>query len=401
MNRGLISQLAFSSKTKILMIIMDGLGGLARTPSGKTELETANTPNLDSLASLSSLGLTVPVRPGITTGSGPGHLAIFGYDPIENEIGRGALEALGVDFDLHPEDIAVRGNFCSVDQDGRITDRRAGRIPTYTAMALAELLSNIKIDGIEFFVLPVKEHRFAFIIRGHGLGDKVDDTDPLMIGESPIQPCGQGPESELTAEITRKFIDQSKILLSKHSPANMILLRGFAKLPKILTFQELYALNPAAIAVNGMYRGVARLVGMEILDVNGKTIADEFQTLQNNWDKFDFFYLHIKQTDTFGEDGDFDGKVKVIEEVDSYIPEVLALNPDVVIISGDHSSPAVMRSHSWHPVPSLLFSKYVRADQIPNFSERTCANGSLGLIQAKEIMPLVLANALRLNKFGA
>ena len=397
----MISQLAVQSSSRIVLLVMDGLGGLARTPDGKTELETANTPHLDSLAAMSSLGLSIPVRTGVTTGSGPGHLGLFGYDPIENEIGRGALEALGVDFDLHPEDVAARGNFCTIDNSGSITDRRAGRIPTETAEELIRLLSAIKIDGYEVFLLPVKEHRFAFVIRGKGLDDRVEGTDPLIVGEKPLQPRALNPGSELTAQITRQFIDRARPILADHSPANMVLLRGFARLPKVPTFQELYGLNPAAIAVNGMYRGVARLVGMNVLEIGGKTIADEFRTLTRYWKDHDFFYIHIKQTDTFGEMGNFEGKVKIIEEVDSWIPEIIALNPDVVIVTGDHSSPAVMKAHSWHPVPTLLFSKYVRADQIPAFGERSCLRGSLGILSAKELMPLALANALKLNKFGA
>lgn len=396
-----VSQLAMKTDSKIVMLVMDGLGGLPKTPDGKTELETAFTPNLDSLAAKSSLGSSTPVRTGVTTGSGPGHLGLFGYDPIEYEIGRGALEALGVDFDLYPQDVAARGNFCTIDEDGSITDRRAGRIPTETAEELIGLLSAITIDGYQIFLLPIKEHRFAFILRGNGLDDRVEGTDPLVVGEKPLQPRAMEPGSELTAKIFSEFIEKAKPLLSRHKPANMILLRGFARLPKIPTFQELYKLNPAAIAVNGMYRGVARLAGMKVLDVGGKTIADEFRTLSRNWKDHDFFYIHIKQTDTFGEMGNFEEKVKIIEEVDAWIPGIMSLNPDVVIVTGDHSSPAVMKAHSWHPVPTLFYSKYVRADQISAFGEQSCLKGSLGMISSTDLMPLAMANALKLNKYGA
>ncbi|MHC1739820.1 MAG: 2,3-bisphosphoglycerate-independent phosphoglycerate mutase [Anaerolineaceae bacterium] len=401
MDKKFLQKLIAPSTSKIVMIIMDGLGGLPREIGGKTELETARTPNLDSLAERSALGLSSPAGPGITVGSGPGHLAIFGYDPIENEIGRGALEALGVDFDLGPTDVAARGNFCSIDSNGLVSDRRAGRIPTEKCMELAELLSEIKLEGIEFFIEPVKEHRFAFILRGHDLSDELSDTDPLKVGVPPLEVKALSKSAIRSAKILNEFIAQSKKILAKESPANMVMLRGFAKLPTLPTFTELYGLHAASIAVNGMYKGVSRLAGMDILDVHGLTIADEFRTLKDNWENFDFFYLHIKKTDTCGENGDFDGKVKVIEEVDTFIPGLMELAPDVVIVSGDHSSPAVLKSHSWHPVPSLLYSPIVRADGIKEFGERACSRGSLGVLPAKDIMLIALANSGRIAKYGA
>ena len=389
------------AQTKIAMIIMDGLGGLPLEPGGKTELETARTPNLDALAAQSALGLTVPVRPGITPGSGPGHLGIFGYDPIEYEIGRGALEALGVDFELGPDDVAARGNFCSVDGAGLLADRRAGRIPTGVSKELAKLLRTIAIDGAEFFVETVKEHRFAFVMRGSGLGDALTETDPHTTGAPALPVRALKPDSEKAARLVNQFVEQARELLADKQPANMILLRGFAKFPAMPTYPELFGLRAAAIAVNGMYRGVAKLVGMTVLNVDGDTIADEFTTLEKNWNDFDFFYLHVKKTDTAGEDGDFPRKVRVIEEVDALLPRLLALKPDVVIVSGDHSSPAVLKSHSWHPVPTLLYARYVRADGIAEFGERACSHGSLGVLPAKDVMPIALANAQRIAKFGA
>jgi 2,3-bisphosphoglycerate-independent phosphoglycerate mutase len=393
--------LVVPAQTKIAMIIMDGLGGLPLEPGGKTELETARTPNLDLLAVQSALGLTVPVGPGITPGSGPGHLGIFGYDPIQCEIGRGVLEALGVDFDLGPNDVAARGNFCSVDAAAVLTDRRAGRVPTDVSRELARLLRTIRMDGVEFFVETVKEHRFAFVMRGSGLGDALTETDPHKTGVPPLPVCALRPDSEKAAHLANQFIEQARELLAGKHPANMILLRGFAKFPTMPTYQDLFGLRAAAIAVNGMYRGVARLVGMTVLHVDGATLADQFTTLEKYWNDFDFFYLHVKQTDTAGEDGDFAGKVRVIEEVDALLPRLLALKPDVVVVSGDHSSPAVLKSHSWHPVPTLLYGKHVRADGIAEFGERACARGSLGVLLAKDVMPIALANAQRVAKFGA
>jgi 2,3-bisphosphoglycerate-independent phosphoglycerate mutase len=396
-----VQNLIVPAQTKIALIIMDGLGGLPLEPGGKTELETAHTPNLDELAAQSALGLTIPLGPGITPGSGPGHLSIFGYDPFQYEIGRGALEALGVDFDLGPNDIAARGNFCSVDEAGLVTDRRAGRIPTETNKELAKLLRTIRMEGVEFFIETIKEHRFAFVMRGPGLGEAVTETDPQKTGVPALPVNALQPDSQKTARIANQFIEQARKLLVDKRPANMIMLRGFAKYPVLPTYQEIFGLRAAAIALNGMYRGVAKLVGMQVVKVDGDTLADEFTALELNWKDFDFFYLHVKKTDTAGEDGDFFGKVRAIEEVDALMPRLLALKPDVIIVSGDHSSPALLRSHSWHPVPTLLYSRYVRADHIAEFGEGACARGSLGILPAKDVMPIALANALRITKYGA
>jgi 2,3-bisphosphoglycerate-independent phosphoglycerate mutase len=401
MNFKFLRELIVPAQTKIVLLIMDGLGGLPLEPGGKTELETAYKPNLDALAAQSALGLTVPVAPGITPGSGPGHLAIFGYDPLEFEIGRGALEAIGVDFELGPDDVAARGNFCSVDAAGLITDRRAGRIPTEAGKELAELLQTIKMDGIEFFVVPVKEHRFAFVMRAPGLGDALTETDPQKTGVPALPVRALKLDSKKAARLVNQFIREARKKLTGKHPANMILLRGFARYPTLPTYREVFGLHAAAIALSGMYRGVARLVGMEILGIDGDAIADEFTTLEKNWNEFDFFYLHVKKTDTCGENGDFAGKVHVIEEVDALMPRLMALQPDVLIVSGDHSSPAVLKAHSWHPVPTLLYSRFVRADGIPEFGERACTRGSLGVLPAKDVMPIALANAGRIAKYGA
>ena len=389
------------NSTKIVLVILDGLGGLPRFPGGKTELEQAHTPNLDELAERSSLGLTVPLAPGVTVGSGPGHLAIFGYDPLENAIGRGALEALGVDFALRPDDIAARGNFCTLDKDGTILDRRAGRLASEKSARLVERLREIEIPGVEFFVELVKEHRFAFVMRKAGLGAKLSSSDPLITGVPPLAVRALDDDSKQAAELVNAFIARARQVLEDEQPANGIMLRGFALTPVIPSFKERFGVNAAAIAVNGMYRGVARLAGMQVLDVNGISLADEFTTLEAAWDAFDFFYLHFKKTDTCGEAGDFDGKVRAIEEFDLLLPRLLALKPDVVVIGGDHSSPAVMKSHSWHPVPLLLYAANCRSDGRREFGERACAAGSLGAIPAMQVMPLAMAHADRFEKFGA
>jgi 2,3-bisphosphoglycerate-independent phosphoglycerate mutase len=390
-----------SAQTKIALIILDGLGGLPREPGGPTELECARTPNLDALAERSDLGFTVPVAPGITPGSGPGHLAIFGYDPLRHPIGRGAMEVLGTDFELGPGDLAARGNFCSVDADGLLIDRRAGRIPTELNRELCAELETIRIEGVEIFLRTVKDHRFALVLRGSGLGDALTESDPQQTGVPIPAVRSIDPGSNQAARLVCSFIEEARRLLADRRSANMILLRGFAASPALPGFPERYRLRAAAIAVRGMYRGVARLVGMRVLALGGETLDDEFGALEAHWDEFDFFYLHVKQTDTAGELGDFDGKVRAIEEVDAQLPRLLRLRPEVIIIGGDHSSPAVLRSHSWHPVPLLLYSKYARAGGSATFGERACAQGSLGSLRATDVMPLALAHAGRLAKFGA
>lgn len=397
----LLQELVTPAQSKIVLLVMDGIGGLPLQRGGKTELETAKRPNLNALAEQSALGLADPVAPGITPGSGPGHLGIFGYDPLQFEIGRGVLEGLGIDFDLGPNDVAARGNFCSVDAAGNLTDRRAGRIATDVNIELVKVLCTIKIPGVELFVETVKEHRFVFVMRGEGLGDALTETDPQRLGVPDLPVKAHTPDSEKSAKLINEFIAQARKLLADKHPANMLLLRGFAKRPAIPTYEQVFGLRAASIAVYPMYRGLAKLLGMKALPVQGESIAEEFTTLEKNWKDFDFFYIHIKKTDSYGEDGNFDGKVHIIEEVDAQIPRLMALNPDVVIVGGDHSTPALLKSHSWHPVPVLLYSKFCREDGIAEYGERACARGSLGRFPAKDLMPMAVANAMRLTKFGA
>ncbi len=404
-----LKELAVESPARIVLLVMDGLGGLAQQPGGKTELETARTPNLDAMAAASSLGLINPVAPGITPGSGPGHLGLFGYDPVTFKIGRGVLEALGIGFDLKDSDVAARGNFCSIDGQGLITDRRAGRISTDVCIKLCDLLRQIKLPGVEVFVEPVKEHRFVLVLRGAGLDDHLSESDPQRLGVAPlaVQATTAKAAAKKTADLVNTFAHEARKVLAPHHPANMVLLRGFAKHPHMLTLKQLYGLTPAAIAVYPMYKGLAKLAGMDIVPIvkaeggSATTIAEEFLTLAATFEKFNFFFMHIKGTDSAGEDGDFARKVSVIEEVDKHIPELLALKPDVVIVSGDHSTPAVLKSHSWHPVPFMLFSRYTRADGIAEFGERACARGSLGTFLAKDGLILALSCAGRLTKYGA
>ncbi len=396
----LIRDIARSTPTKIVMVVIDGLGGLPHPETGKTELETAATPNLDQLLKKGMCGLSEPVGPGITPGSAPGHLALFGYDPVSCNIGRGVLEAIGIDFDLHPDDIAARGNFCTMDKTGLVTDRRAGRISNERAAELCRLLDGWRIDGVEIFVRPVREHRLVVVFRGKGLKPDVSDSDPQQVGLAPKNVVALKQEAEHMAGIANQFIAKAKTTLSKHHPANMVLLRGFSKHPNLPTMSDIYKLKPAAIASYPMYRGLAKLVGMEVLKT-GATIEDEFATLKQNYAEYDFFFLHIKAADAAGEDGDFDRKVKVIEQVDHALPALIALEPDVIVVTGDHSTPAILKGHSWHPVPVLLYSKWCRRDKFDKFGETGCASGGLGRFPATQIMSLAMAHALKLEKFGA
>ncbi len=398
----LIRQLREPNNTKIVLLVADGLGGLPIEPGGKTELETARTPNLDALASEGVVGLSTPVAPGITPGSGPGHLGLFGFDPREHEIGRGVLEALGIGVEVGPKDVAIRGNFCTIDAEGRVTDRRAGRIPTETCEKLvAKLRDGVKIDGVETLVEPVREYRLVVRFRGDGLGDHVHDTDPLSTGLHTLEPKADDADSEKTARIATEFLRQAKQILKDERPANFLMLRGFAKFPKIATMEDVYGLNAVAIAVYPMYRGLARLVGMTVVEP-GKTIADQMEVAKANWGKYDFFFIHYKYTDSTGEDGNFARKVEVIEALDAEIPKLRALNPDVLIVTGDHSTPSRMRSHSFHPVPTLLWAPATsRPDLVTTFGERSCLQGGLGQFLAKDLLPLALAHAGRLQKYGA
>jgi len=386
--------------SKIVMLVGDGLGGLPQTPGGKTELETAATPNLDRLAKEGVLGGSIPVFPGISPGSGPGHLGLFGYDPISYLIGRGALEATGIGFELKEGDVAIRANFCTIDSDGNITDRRAGRIPTDESAPLAIKLREVKIPGVEVFVEPVKEHRFVIVLRGEGLAGNVDDTDPQATGVPPLAPKANDAASEKTASVCAEFIKQAKELLKDQPKANCCTLRGIASKPALPSYEEVYGLRAAAIAVYPMYKGLAQLVGMDIVG-DAQTLDDQMEVLKANWDKYDFFFIHFKYTDSTGEDGDFDAKVKRTEELDACVPKIMELGPEVFICTGDHSTPAMLASHSWHPVPTLLWAKNCRTDRSESFGEADCVTGGLGQFEAKYLMSLALANAGRLNKFGA
>lgn len=396
----LLRELREPNASKIVLVVADGLGGLPLEPGGKTELETARTPNLDACARDGVCGLSLPVLPGITPGSGPGHLALFGYDPLEYRIGRGILEALGINFEVGGRDVAVRGNFCTVDAQGVITDRRAGRPTTERCVAMCRKLQQIRVPGLEVFVEPVREHRFVVVFRGDQLGDAVNDTDPQQTGHKPLEAKGADAASENTARAVNQFAAEAARVLADDAPTNMVTLRGFARYPQIETLEQIHGLKSVAIAVYPMYKGLARLVGMDVVNA-GSTLTEQVATLQKLWGQYDFFFLHYKYTDSTGEDGNFAAKVEMIERLDADIPAIRALDPDVLLITGDHSTPSKLQSHSWHPVPTVLVANTARTDSVTEFGESQCLRGGLGQIQAMYLLQLALAHAGRLGKYGA
>jgi 2,3-bisphosphoglycerate-independent phosphoglycerate mutase len=399
-------ELSVSTDSKIVLLILDGLGGLPND-DGRTELEAAEKPNLDGLAARSDLGLSRPMggQAGVSPGSGPGHLALFGYDPFEYVVGRGVLSALGVGIDLGDGELAARINFATKDESGKISDRRAGRIPTPEAASLVDLLNGeIKLAGAEVQIVHEKEHRAVAVFRGEGLSDDLTDSDPQRTGLEPlpVEPA-EGSSSDgaakKSARLMNAFVQEANRLLADKHPANTVLLRGFGMRPALPSFEEAYKLRAAAIAGYPMYKGLARLAGMDVLE-EGEGIVGEIETLKSSWDDHDFFFVHVKATDAAGEDGYPGRKSAVISDVDALLPEVLALGPAALAVTGDHATPAKMSSHSWHGVPFLLNSPYT-TPTAETFGERTCATGSLGHFAAQEIMGLLMGHALKLNRYGA
>lgn len=397
----LYSSLAIRNGNKIVVLVIDGVGGMSHKDYGyKTELEYANHPNLDRLASLGTTGMLTPVLPGVTPGSGPAHLALFGLDPISFNIGRGVLEALGIGLIPAPGDVMARGNFCTIDDEGIIVDRRAGRIPTDICEQRLALLRNIQAPQADIELHAVQDHRFVLRLKGAGLDGNVENTDPGAVGAKPKPARALIPRAQTTATIVNAFVEQAFDRLRDKSTANAFVLRGFSMLPNIPSFHELYGLRSAALAIYPMYNGLARTVGMDILDC-GTTLSDQLRALETRWDQYDYFFVHYKHTDSCGEDGDFLSKVNHIETLDSSIHPLLRLDSAVLAITGDHSTPAGLKSHSWHPVPLLLVSPTCRRDGSTAFTETVCARGALGNMESKYLMGLLLGHALRLQKFGA
>jgi 2,3-bisphosphoglycerate-independent phosphoglycerate mutase len=401
MHPELIDALAISNTTKIIFLIMDGLGGLPG-PEGMTELETAQTPNLDALAKKGVCGLLDPVGYGITPGSGPAHFALFGYDPVKNNIGRGILEGAGIDFPMTERDLLIRINFATINSDGIIVDRRAGRIDNETNQRICQKLQeSIPCEGaVEVIFQSVKEHRAVLVLRGDGLAEEIGETDPQHTGLAPLAPRALVPEAKYTESVLSNVVGRAGEVLSEEPQANMMLLRGYAKYRKYPSLYDRYRLKALAIASYPMYRGIARLLGMNIAG-HTDTVAEEIALLRDHYHEYDFFFVHVKATDSRGEDGNFDGKVSVIEELDAMLPLITGLKPDVLVVTGDHSTPAVLASHSWHPVPVILSAPTCRPDMVAYFAERDCIRGGLGRMPMMYLMGQALAHAKRLEKFGA
>lgn len=395
--------LAIKTDSKIVMLVMDGLGGIPLQPDGKTELETAKTPNINKIAPFSTLGLLEAVMPGVTPGSGPGHLGLFGYDPIEANIGRGVLSALGVNFNLQHGDLCARVNFCTVDNDGKVTDRRAGRIPTDVNQRLAaKILDSVKPPaGVQMFFVTEKDHRAGLILRGKQFYEHIQDTDPQRTGLAPLEPVADDPQKGAeTVSIIKDILSQIKSVLAEEDKANMVLMRGFAEYKQFPSIEDRYKLKSLALATYPMYRGLASLIGMDVnWDISTK--EEQMEELKKQYDNYDFFFIHIKYTDSSGEDGDFQKKVKVIEETDAIIPQILNLKPDVFVITCDHSTPAKMKAHSWHRIPALVYAQNCRPDRLEKFDEAHCLKGGLNGYESKYLLPVAMAHAMKFNKFGA
>ena len=399
-------ELTSKPQGKIALVVMDGVGDIAiKENNYLTPLEAAKTPNLDLLAKDSAQGRMIPVAPGITPGSGPGHLGLFGYDPLEYEVGRGVIEALGLGIELKPGDVAARANFCTLDENGIVIDRRAGRIPTEICEKLCDMLSKKikKIGDVEVIIKPGKEHRFVVVLRGKGMEGPLTDADPQKVGFPipPVEPKGtKSAKAKKTAKIIAELYKQALPIIAKEKPANGFLMRGIAHQPNIPLFEELYCMKPACIAVYPMYKGLAQLVGMTKIE-GAQTIAEQFETYKKEYDNYDFFFIHFKYTDKYGEDGNFAAKVKAIEDFDAALPILLEKKPDVLVITGDHSTPAPMKGHSWHPQPVMIHSLFSGSDKLERFTDTGANLGSLGVFPAKYLIRYIQANAGMLAKFGA
>lgn len=401
------SKLLLKTDAKMALIVLDGVGDIATKENGEmTPLEAARTPNLDSLVARGcAQGRMIPVAPGITPGSGPGHLGLFGYDPLEYEVGRGVIEALGLGMDLKAGDVCARANFCTVNKNGIITDRRAGRIATSICEELCSLLSSKikKIGDVEVIIKAGKEHRFVVVFRGPGLEGPLTDSDPNREGlpietVKPTNP--NSAKQKKVAKVVAEFYKQALPLLASKSPANAFLMRGIAHQPEIPHFSDRYGMRAAAIAVYPMYKGLAQLVGMKKIE-GPQTISEQFERYIAEYDNFDYFFIHFKYTDKYGEDGNFEAKKKAIEEFDAALPIFMKKMPNVVAITGDHSTPAPIKGHSWHPQPVLLHSKFSGSDKLQRFTETGANQGSLGIFESKYLIRLMMANAMMFNKFGA
>lgn len=405
---------------KVVLLILDGVGDVITRDQPRTPLDRAVTPNLDALAARSALGRIVPVAQGVTPGSGPGHLALFGYDPAapETDIGRGVLEALGVGMDVGRGDVLARGNFATADAAGELTDRRAGRPSNDENRRLVakmqesldgEGLGGEEQEGVEARLHAGEGHRFVLRLRGDGLSAELRDTDPQATGVPPKPPAADGDspsrEARRTVGLVQRVVAAMERALADEEKANRALLRGFSSLPHLAPMNELYRLRCGAFAGYPLYRGVASVCGMDVVEC-GKGMGEVVDAVARHWEDFDYFFLHLKKPDMAGEDGDADAKARAIEAADAEIPRLMGLGsgghgPAALAITGDHSTPAPMAAHSWHPVPLLLHSRNCFVDEARRFTELEAIRGHVGTIPSMHLMGLLLANAGRLAKYGA
>jgi 2,3-bisphosphoglycerate-independent phosphoglycerate mutase len=395
-----IRKLVRPSKTKMVLLVLDGVGGMP-IEGQATELESAVTPHLDTLAESSLCGLQQAVATGITPGSGAAHLALFGYDPVTYHVGAGVLAAIGLNFELKPTDLAVRGNLCTLDAGGNINDRYAGWVDRAKNEYISELLSQIRVSGVQVFSRPLNGSRLVLIFRGDGLSEEISDSDPQIVGQPPARVQAYVPEAQRTAVMINRFLERAREVLKNERPPRHLLLRGFSKVPYWPKFGELFGLRAAALSDYPIYRGLSHLIGMDLLD-GGKTFGERLAAMNAHWTDYDFFFINVQQIERAAELGDFGQKVRLIEEVDIELPRLLGLKPDVLAVTGDHAAPAYMRSHSWHPVPIMISSRFCGPDSVDRFGERACMQGGLGAnFPAVQLMPLMLANAMRLKRYGA
>ena len=402
-----VEDLVQETESRIVLLVIDGVGDIPHPDHGfKTPLEVAKTTNLDKLAKKSVLGRLVPVHYGITPGSGPGHLGLFGYDPRNYVLGRGVMEALGLDIQLFPSDVAARGNFVTLDSNGTIINRRGGkgdeRLKTEETARRVELLTSKvdKILSIEILVTGGLDHRFVAIFRGREMRSNMTDSDPQKEGQPILKIRALDSNSQISAQIANEFILRANRALADYEYGNGIVLRGFSKRPNWPSMKQRFKLNCCAIAEYPMYRGLAQVLGMDKVSA-GPTPKEAFQAYVDNYKKYTFFFIHVKKSDSYGESGQFENKVKVIEEVDAALPTLFEKMPECLVITGDHSTPVYMKSHSWHPVPLLIHSDVCGADQAKKFTENECNIGGLSTFPSRHLMNVILANAGKLSKYGA
>ena len=404
---------------KVVLVIIDGLGDRPISElKDQTPLEAANTPNLDYFATNGITGIMNAIDVGIRPGSDTSHLAIFGYDPETHYTGRGIFEAAGIGMELKKGDIALRGNFATVTEDLIIVDRRAGRIENVSK--LADALNGMKIDGVRFFVKAGVMHRAGVVLRGSNLSHMVSDNDPHEVGVKvkQVKALDNTEEAKFTASVINKFLEEAHKILKEHEvnkkrrkerllEANYILLRGASKLTHFEPFEKKYKLKACCIAGAGLYKGIAKVLGMDVLQVKGATgtantdINAKFIAAKKALAKYDFVFVHIKYADNYAEDGNVFGKLKFIEKIDDALIHLIGIKDTLIVITADHSTPCKLKAHSGDPVPIVMFGEGVRTDKVKEFNERSCMQGGLGRIKGKDLMNEILNLIGKAKLYGA